>query len=79
MKTKKLDDERIRQAKEKLACKIEPPAVHAAKKAAREAAAAESGSCETSGSCSISGSDGSPGIYGEDGRIRLTQMTTAGG
>ena len=72
----KIDDEKLKKAKEKLACHIEPPkgspyAEMLAKASDRDIAHEES-------SCSISCNTESVVSSRSDG-IRLTEMTSAGG
>lgn len=81
---KEITEEKLKEAKAKLACHIEPPKGSAFVKALAEqaASAASDGNTETvssssvsdGGSCSASG-----GIPMRDGKIRLTEMTSAGG
>lgn len=59
--TNTIDEEKLKAAKEQLACKILPPGSHHSK----------------SGSSSSSATSQSP--FGPDGKVKLTQMTTAGG
>lgn len=62
----KPDDEKLKAAREKLACSILPPLGE------------EDGRHEAAGSgCCGTGEAGA--LNGDDGRIKLTQMTTAGG
>lgn len=55
-----IDDNKLREAKEKLACHIEPPKAHAAP--------------STESSCGTS----APAFMDGD-KVKLTQLTTAGG
>ena len=64
---KEADDKKLKEAKEKLACHIEPP-----KQKAESAAEAQPAS-----SCSISGAQAD--FIDGDGRVLLTRMTSAGG
>lgn len=80
----KIDDEKIKAAKAKLACHIEPPKGSAfaemlakaneANGGDTEISAGSSAEVKTEDSCSTGG-----GVPIRDGRIRLTEMTTAGG
>ena len=63
---KEVDDKKITEAKEKLACHIEPPKQKA-----------EGGSAQPASSCSISGAQAD--FIDENGRVLLTRMTSAGG
>ena len=60
-----INDEKLKEAKEKLACHIEPP------KHKSES------SSQTASSCSISGA--SADFIDENGNVLLTRMTSAGG
>lgn len=63
-----ITDEQLREAKAKLACHIEPPGQH--RTADTEQTSAPGASCTAA--------DASRGM-GADNKVRLTQMTTAGG
>ena len=68
----KIDDEKIKQAKAKLACHIEPPKGSAYAEALA-ANSVQNGPAAAASSCGIS--DAPP----QGGKIRLTEMTSAGG
>jgi len=76
--SEKISEEKLKEAKEKLACKIESPEAHAARKAAEaEKVSAGTVSDAQNSSCGISAPQ--EGAVSADGKVRLTQMTTAGG
>ena len=59
------DDKKLKEAKEKLACHIEPPKQKA------------DSSARPASSCSISGAQAD--FIDENGKVLLTRMTSAGG
>lgn len=75
----KIDEQKLKAAREKLACHIEPPKGSAyaemlAKANAGNNTTEPSGDAETASSCSAP-----VNIPVKDGKVRLTEMTTAGG
>ena len=70
-----ISEEKLRIAKEKLACHIEPPGHSAA--GGNASSAVGSASAGDGASCGISGSQES--FIDPDGRVHLTRMTSAGG
>ena len=62
-----INEEKLAEAREKLACHIEPPKQHKA----------ESESAQPASSCGISGSQAD--FIDETGKVLLTRMTSAGG
>ena len=60
------DEKKLKEAKEKLACHIEPPKQKA-----------ESDGSQSASSCSISGAQAD--FIDENGKVLLTRMTSAGG
>ena len=65
MSENKITEEKLKEAREKLACHILPPGAHAETPEEETAGS----SCGTSPDCAVSA----------EGKVRLTQMTSAGG
>ena len=80
-----IDPEKLKAAKEKLACHIEPPKGSAYAEALAKSGAVSAAPYENSAeTCDISASGGSCGAPAHDNnktgdKIRLTEMTSAGG
>ncbi len=71
-----IDSEKLKEAKAKLACHIEPPKGSAYAKMLAEQEKTNDSAAESS--CAVS-SCGTADISSKDGKIRLTEMTSAGG
>ena len=81
--SKKIDDEKLREAKAKLACHIEPPKGSPYAEMLAQSGLGSDAPAETPSAASscgtASGSSCGTAAPAQGGKIRLTEMTSAGG